>query len=226
MDPAGMNEPECSVCGATTGLVGTHHAGWLCADPESCMARAEKRTARAILGELRAEDPDFGKPSDIPAEPVKRVIIIGPHHREEITDPEAVKAFESLMRSTRPVDLTALDPLHPAGRCTCGGEGRCAWCDEICRSCLGDGSFASLDCPYCNGTGYADGLALTPEERAAKIAAIRADEADYAALGYPETETWTGPTLAFHVLTGRSSWALLSDFGIIQKDIRSDTDNG
>ncbi len=26
------------------------------------------------------------------------------------------------------VDVPAVDPLHPTGRCTCAGEGRCGWC--------------------------------------------------------------------------------------------------
>ena len=25
-----------------------------------------------------------------------------------------------------------VDPLHPFGRCTCAGEGRCAWCQIEC----------------------------------------------------------------------------------------------
>lgn len=27
------------------------------------------------------------------------------------------------------------DPLHPNGRCSCGGEGQCAWCRSICQLC-------------------------------------------------------------------------------------------
>lgn len=116
---------------------------------------------------------------------------------------------------------TELDPLHPTGRCTCGGEGRCAWCAEICQTC---GGTAVADepwhvCDACKGTGYADGLELTAGERAAKVEAIRANECDYAALGYPETELWSGDALAFHSLAvgARSSWTLLFDLGVIQK---------
>lgn len=27
------------------------------------------------------------------------------------------------------------DALHPYGRCTCGGEGVCSWCDGTCQGC-------------------------------------------------------------------------------------------
>ncbi len=27
--------------------------------------------------------------------------------------------------------LHQIDALHPTGRCTCGGEGRCAWCKDV-----------------------------------------------------------------------------------------------
>jgi hypothetical protein len=42
--------------------------------------------------------------------------------------------------------VTDLDALHPAGRCTCAGEGRCDWCTSValcgCKrcECLGCGS--------------------------------------------------------------------------------------
>lgn len=29
------------------------------------------------------------------------------------------------------------DPLHPFGRCGCGGEGRCVWCLSTCDDCGG-----------------------------------------------------------------------------------------
>lgn len=29
----------------------------------------------------------------------------------------------------------AVDPLHPTGRCSCGGEGRCDWCKVPCEDC-------------------------------------------------------------------------------------------
>ncbi len=41
------------------------------------------------------------------------------------------------------------DPLHPAGRCTCGNAGECAWCESLCAPCGGAG------CGQCKGTGRA-----------------------------------------------------------------------
>jgi hypothetical protein len=35
--------------------------------------------------------------------------------------------------------LAADDALHPNGRCTCHGDGRCEWCKGICTTCGGDG---------------------------------------------------------------------------------------
>lgn len=124
--------------------------------------------------------------------------------------------------------------IHGTGRCTCGGEGRCAWCQEICQRCQGDGlgNDAWLICDDCNGTGYADGLALSMEERAAKIAAIRAEEADYAALGYPETECARADLDYAAFCVGFASRGIAASViayqvrdigGDIQKDILADT---
>lgn len=127
--------------------------------------------------------------------------------------------------------------IHGTGRCTCGGEGRCAWCQEICDRCQGDGwDTLHLDtpCRHCNGTGYADGLKLTMDERAAKVAAIRADEPDYEALGYTETEIRVVDLSAYYVVAGNigmlaAGWAasvvIACESDAIQKDIRSDTDS-
>lgn len=64
------------------------------------------------------------------------------------------------------------DPLHPRGRCTCSGEGRCYWCRTTCRMCgvevpdtcceggMTDSGGATqydepiqLKCLYCGGRG-------------------------------------------------------------------------
>jgi len=188
VEPADQ-KPACAACGATEGIHASHHAGWLCDDVIACFDRAgarqltvfdETAQTRAKLGSAAAED--------IPEK--NKVFFVTPYHREEITDPETLAAFERLKAGSRPATFEDLDGIHGTGRCTCGGEGRCAWCQEICERCFGDGTVAldGAPCEACNGTGYADGLELTMEERAAKIEAIRADEADYAALGYPETE--------------------------------------
>lgn len=46
------------------------------------------------------------------------------------------------------------DPLHPRGRCTCGGEGHCAWCELTCNDC---------GCPIHYGE-CPDGLARKPTD--------------------------------------------------------------
>lgn len=61
------------------------------------------------------------------------------------------------------------DELHPTGRCTCGGEGRCEWCHRACEACQGD--CYETPCEVCGSTGYRP-------------------EADYEALGYQETEAY------------------------------------
>ena len=33
------------------------------------------------------------------------------------------------------VDVPVPDPLHPTGRCTCAGEGRCEWCRKYEEPC-------------------------------------------------------------------------------------------
>lgn len=163
--------------------------------------------------------------ADIPKEPTERLIIAGSGGRMWESEPMPMGTFDSLRAA-------AESSLHPTGRCTCGGEGRCAWCDEICPTCLGScvGDEPWLVCEFCGGTGYADGMYLTAEQRAAKVADIRADVADYEALGYLETET--GEVFELD----HAAWLVrfVSD-GIqqsarplraIQKDIRSDRDNG
>ena len=34
-----------------------------------------------------------------------------------------------------PLTTAAADALHPSGRCTCAGEGTCAWCQARCDAC-------------------------------------------------------------------------------------------
>ncbi|RKG68675.1 hypothetical protein D7V80_11805 [Corallococcus sp. CA054B] len=34
-----------------------------------------------------------------------------------------------------PLTTTAAEALHPSGRCTCAGEGTCAWCGARCEAC-------------------------------------------------------------------------------------------
>jgi hypothetical protein len=63
---------------------------------------------------------------------------------------------------------------HYTGRCSCGGEGSCEWCLQICPVCLGD--CYETPCGACDDTGWRpDGSYPHP---------------DYEALGYPETEVF------------------------------------
>lgn len=183
MEPADQ-KPACAACGATEGI------------------HASPAQTRPQVGSAAAED--------IPEK--NKVFFVTPYHREEITDPETLAAFERLKAGSRPATFEDLDGIHGTGRCTCGGEGRCAWCQEICQRCLGEGESVFIEpsghqCEACNGTGYADGLELTMEERGAKIAAIRADECDYAALGYPETGVTEIDLVSPYSVASAIAWA-------------------
>jgi hypothetical protein len=50
-----------------------------------------------------------------------------PGHAERVA--ERSKAFSEAAS----LDAGALDPMHPNGKCTCAGEGSCAWCDVSAR---------------------------------------------------------------------------------------------
>lgn len=85
--------------------------------------------------------------------------------------------------------------LHPDGRCTCGGEGRCQWCMSHCIYC-GSSTWPHLE-----------------------------DEAvDYEALGYPETGFGTVFELdhVVNVIMPIINWPSC----LVEKDIRTSTDNG
>lgn len=117
--------------------------------------------------------------ADIPAEPTEQLIIAGSGGRMWKSEPVPMGTFDALR-------AVAESALHPTGRCTCGGEGRCAWCQEICERCMGD--CYEYPCNACNSTGLKDG------------------GVDYEALGYPETEFRYTPH-AFETLVDQvESW--------------------
>lgn len=69
--------------------------------------------------------------------------------RDYVRDVGARDAFGSMERDRQKLlalvaEPTApeIDPLHPTGRCTCSGEGRCDWCILACPGC----SFRRCDC--------------------------------------------------------------------------------
>jgi hypothetical protein len=79
--------------------------------------------------------------------------------------------------------------LHPTGRCTCAGEGRCEWCRTICPVCGG----GDVRCPSCDGTGRtrrgsdADDPTPAPAYKPLRDALERHGEPEEAA---PETVTY------------------------------------
>ncbi|RPJ39921.1 MAG: hypothetical protein EHM35_00965 [Planctomycetaceae bacterium] len=110
------------------------------------------------------------------------------------------------------------DELHPTGRCTCGGEGNCQWCQRVCPVCLGD--CMDTHCDACDSTGWAF---LEPQAP------------DYEALGYQETEITEavcgfeelamGIDLYMGTMFG-DAWERAQAIRDREKDIRDATDNG
>ncbi|NOJ91974.1 hypothetical protein HMI51_03305 [Corallococcus coralloides] len=45
------------------------------------------------------------------------------------------QSLAKLGHEPTPLTTSAADALHPSGRCTCVGEGTCAWCRARCASC-------------------------------------------------------------------------------------------
>lgn len=59
---------------------------------------------------------------------------------QAVREREKLEASERLSKLFNLAELfKGVDPFHPEGRCTCMGEGRCAWCRTICQTCDGTG---------------------------------------------------------------------------------------
>lgn len=54
---------------------------------------------------------------------------------KESSDTAGVEAGAANRITDHDADQREEDPLHPTGRCTCGGEGRCEWCMVPCEGC-------------------------------------------------------------------------------------------
>src|SRR5512139_403655 len=176
-------DPVCTVCGATTDLVGRPEAGWVCAISGPCL----QRSARAIMGELRAEDPTFGMPSDI----------------------------------------------HPTGRCTCGGEGRCAWCSRPCPACgvptIEHGDTCISMQRACSRCGGLENVLLLVHGWVCDFCLGGDRMPEYEALGYPETgfgecDLDHAAYLIGFASRGIAVVSIQRELDAIQKDIRSSSD--
>lgn len=77
-----------------------------------------------------------------------------------------------------PIDGRDLvDELHPTGRCTCGGEGRCPWCLELCSHGKPFRTFGCLACTEAELTeAYAEIATLKAQLEAAQGEAQDAQE--------------------------------------------------
>lgn len=87
--------------------------------------------------------------------------------------PEEMPPETATPRSSPSVDVA----LHPAGQCTCGSEGRCAWCEMDRRRTLREARrpgpctcTPDSVCAACYQRGYND---ANPEEKAAERASKR-----------------------------------------------------
>jgi hypothetical protein len=77
-------------------------------------------SALASWSSVRPNDPDYG---GIPAAALEMA-----HALRAALD-------AALSPPTPAAMVEAPDPLHPTGRCTCAGEGTCAWCLSHCVHC-------------------------------------------------------------------------------------------
>jgi endonuclease III len=62
------------------------------------------------------------------------------------SDPETLEQVRSFFEQKIWEEID--DPLHPFGRCTCAGEGKCEWCQRLCPECAGGG------CDVCKFDGW------------------------------------------------------------------------
>jgi hypothetical protein len=49
---------------------------------------------------------------------------------EVLVEKESENGFAEALQ-----DAQEKDELHPSGRCVCGGEGKCDWCNQECPDC-------------------------------------------------------------------------------------------
>ena len=149
---------------------------------------------------MEKSDKPWSIPSDIPEK--DQVIVVTPYYQYVLGE-EAAASWRELMAFTKPAEF---DPLHPTGRCTCGGEGDCEWCMSHCLYC-GSSTWPHDEC----------------------------EVADYEAMGYPETglveaicgvdDLAVGLDVYLGAIVG-DCWERAVRWRDIRKDILGDTDSG
>lgn len=115
--------------------------------------------------------------------------------------------------------------LHPTGRCTCGGEGRCAWCSRPCPACgvptIEHGDTCISMQRACSRCGGLQNVLLLHYGWVCDFCLGGDRMPDYEALGYPETACGNSRLDEIAWLAGFFQRAVEA---ITEKDIPSSTD--
>lgn len=101
-----------------------------CSCDEALMLRAEVSRLRALLTTAAERDRDLCAELD-DANALLQYIWDQYDNEDELS----ADTLERLNAHLKPVAAQEGDPLHPSGRCTCGGEGSCDWCMTHCLHC-------------------------------------------------------------------------------------------
>src|SRR5688572_11642491 len=87
-------------------------------------------TANDQIQALRAEleeERRHRRRAELTVQAIQAEVTLWENYSENLED------SHTSMKRIQGLSIPVPDPLHPTGRCTCGGEGRCGWCKDIDR---------------------------------------------------------------------------------------------
>lgn len=148
-----------------------------CSCDEALMLRAEVSRLRALLDTAAERDRDLCAEVDAANELLQ--YIWDQYDNEDELSADTLERLNAHL-ADKPTSVAAqADPLHPSGRCTCGGEGSCDWCMTHCLHC---------------GSGFPGGVPIrSAAEQRMLDAMARADTEELVALvdgELPNTPLW------------------------------------